>query len=96
MKISIARVAVALVVLGLSGCGTPETECREGVSRMKGRLVGVIGTSEHQDIGSPIVQAHTQLDIAQTQLATGNFEGCLESLEHAGALINRGMRTNQE
>lgn len=93
---AIDKSLVVAVLLALSGCGTPETQCREGVSQMKGRLVGVIGSGEHKEASDPIVQAHTQLDMAQTQLATGNFDGCLESLDEARGLLNRGQRTNQE
>lgn len=93
---AINKSLVVAVLLALAGCGTPETQCREGVSQMKGRLVGVIGSDGHQQASDPIVQAHTQLDMAQTQLATGNFEGCLGSLEEARGLLNRSQRTNQE
>lgn len=86
----------ALLALALAGCGTPESECREGVTQMKGRLVGVIGSGQHKSADDPLVQAHTHLDTAQMQLATGNYEGCRESLERARGLLNRSQRTNQE
>ena len=82
--------------VALAGCGTPEAQCREGVTQMKGRLVGVVGSGEHKEAGDPIVQASTQLDMAQTQLATGHYDGCLESLDEARALLNRSQRTNQQ
>lgn len=79
-------------VLWLAACGDPQTRCREGVEQMKAQLVGVVGSSEHKDLEDPMVQAHTQLDIAQTQLATGNHAGCLESLERARDIIERAKK----
>ena len=83
-------------ILLLAACGTPETECRDRVTKMKDRMVGVIGSGEHKGGDDPVVQAHTQLNIAETQLATGNYEGCLESLDQAGAFLRRSQRTNQQ
>lgn len=96
MKTTHSSFWLAAALAALAGCGTPETECRDGVTQMKGRLVGVIGSGEHKEASDPIVQAHTQLDMAQTQLATGNYEGCLDSLAEARALLNRSQRTNQQ
>ncbi len=76
-----------VLALALAACGNPQTQCRQGVERMKAQLAGVVGSKEHKNAGSRIVQASTQLDIAQTQLATGSYESCLESLRRARTLL---------
>lgn len=81
-------VAVAFT-LALLACGNPEAACRKGVDRMEADLVGKIGVGKHKELNDPIVQAHTQLDIAQTQLATGNYSGCRASLEQARTILAR-------
>lgn len=76
-----ARIAViALPVLALCACGDPQTHCRDGMEQMKARLAGVVGSREHKDKNSLMVQAHTHLDIAQTMLATGNYKGCPDKI----------------
>lgn len=78
--------AVMTAVLALSAC-SPESKCRDGVAEMKGQLVGVIGSGEHKEASDPTVQAHTQLDIAQNSMLTGNFEGCVQALDEARSLL---------
>lgn len=95
MKTSIGTWMLALAALALAGCASPETECREGVARMKQRMEGHnIGT--HTDAAHPAVQAYTLLGIAETQMVTGNFKGCNESLAEAAAQLRRSQGNNQQ
>lgn len=86
MNDKIGKLAFALVAVGLAGCSA-ETRCRDGVTEMKGEMIGVIGSSDHKDAADPTVAAHTQLDIAQNMMLTGNFEGCVEHLGEARKLL---------
>jgi len=79
---------VLLAAAVAAGCSTPEVECRTGVDEMKAKLVGIVGSGEHKQADDPYVRAHTELDIAQTRLATGHFEGCIENLEAARKLLD--------
>jgi hypothetical protein len=79
--------SLSLTVLLTAGCADPETKCRQSVEKMKADLVGVVGSGDHKTADSPYVQAHTQLDIAQAQLATGNYAGCLDSIDAAKARL---------
>jgi hypothetical protein len=88
MKIAYRLWPVAAIAL--AACGDPQTHCREGVEQMKAQLAGVVGSKEHISASSRVVQASTQLDIAQTELATGNYESCLQSLEQARTLLKPG------
>lgn len=86
---------LTLSILALTACASPETECRDGVARMKQRLEGQnIGT--HSSTSTPAVEAYTQLGIAETQMATGNFEGCNASLAEAAAQLRRAQGNNQQ
>lgn len=89
-------VALGAASLLLSACGTPESECRDGVKQMRSKMVGIIGSGEHKEAADPMVQASTQLDMAQTALSAGNFDTCVDNLKEARALLNRSQRTNQE
>ena len=93
MKITAALV-VGAVALCLSACGSAETECRDGVKKMRAQMAELIGG--HTELGDVVVQASTQVDMAQTALSTGNFQGCVDDLEQARTLLKSAQRNNQE
>ena len=84
-----------LCALTLAACASPETECRDGVAKMKQRMEGA-NIGEHKDPGAPAVQAYTQLGIAETQMLAGNFDGCNASLSEAAAQLRRSQGNNQQ
>lgn len=86
MHNKIGKLALVLLLAGAAGCSA-ETRCRDGVAEMKAGMVGVVGSSDHKDAADPMVAAHTQLDIAQNMMLTGNFEGCVEHLGQADKLL---------
>jgi hypothetical protein len=87
----ISKWLVPAGALLLAACGTPETDCRDGVKQMKTRTASFVGMGQPEDVRLAIEQVNS----AETQLATGNYAGCLESLADAGARLNRSQRQNQ-
>lgn len=83
--------ALVLAVL-LAGCGTPETQCRDGVKEMKQRTETLVGFDQPPDVKRALEYVNT----AENQLATGNHEGCLESLDEARRHLRSSQRTNQQ
>jgi hypothetical protein len=94
MGSTIARRLLPACAVLLVACGTPESDCRAGVHDLKKRMEGLIGSGEHKDAADPVVKAHTATGIAETQLAVGNFAGCLESLAEARGHLRASQRTN--
>ena len=92
MKTAIVRGLVPALALGLCACGTPETECRDGVKTMKQRTETLVGFDQPADVKKSL----EQVSIAESQLATGNFEGCIESLEEARRYLRASQRTNTQ
>lgn len=94
----IACLSLALAALVLAACGNPETQCREGYTRMKARLTALTTSGESRAPAD--VQLHEEaqgrLLLAQQQFKAGDYPACIESVSEAGALINRSMRTNQQ
>ena len=86
------KLLLLIGALLLAGCGTPETECRDGLAKMKTRTQSLVGVGQSEEVRTAL----ERINGAETQLATGNFEGCLASLEEAGAFLNRSQRTNQQ
>jgi hypothetical protein len=84
------RVGIAALAALVAAC-SPEKECRDGVQDMKRRIESFVGVNQPDDVQKTIELVNS----AETQLATGNFEGCRESLSEARALLNRSQRTNQ-
>lgn len=90
-----ARLAVRIgiaAVAGLVAACSPEKECRDGVQEMKRRTESFVGVNQPEDVQKAVEQVNS----AETQLATGNFQGCRESLSQARTLLNRSQRTNQQ
>jgi hypothetical protein len=88
------RRASWLLVVGvvlLAGCGTPETRCRDGVAQMKKRTSQFVGMGQPEDVRKSL----EAINNAETQLATGAYEGCLTSLEEAAGHLRASQRTNQ-
>jgi len=90
MRSVIGKWLLPACVLVLAGCGTPETECRDGVKEMKKRTSTLVGFDQPDDVK----RALEEVNIAETQLATGNYEGCLESLGEARTFLRKSQRTN--
>lgn len=83
-----------LLVLGLAlltACGTPESDCRDGVKDMKRKTESFVGFDQPADVK----RALENVNAAETQLATGNYEGCKESLIEARRYLRSSQRTNQ-
>ena len=83
-------IAVLLALL-LAGCGTPETRCRDGVKEMKQRTESLVGFDQPADVK----RALENVNAAENQLATGNYPGCLESLDEARRYLRSSQRNNQ-
>lgn len=92
MKTAIVKGIVPALALGLCACGTPETECRDGVKQMKQRTETLVGFDQPADVK----KALEEVSMAENQLATGNFEGCVESLGEARAHLRSSQRTNTQ
>jgi hypothetical protein len=88
------RIGIALLALMLAGCGTPESKCRDGVAKMSEKMVKLLGSELRND--PDVVAAQGKVDLAQAQLATGNYDACAASLAEAGVALNRSQRTNQQ
>ena len=93
MKTMLAALAIAALI---SACGSPESECRDGVKEMRARMANLYGSTEHQEAQDLFVQASTQVDMAQTAMSAANYDACVEHLKEAHALLNRSQRNNQE
>lgn len=91
MERAAAGTALGLVVL-LAGCSMPETECRDGVKEMKQRTETLVGLDHPPEVKRALEYVNT----AENQLATGNHEGCLESLDEARRHLRSSQRTNQQ
>jgi hypothetical protein len=89
---AIAKWLAPAVVLLVAGCGTPETDCREGVNEMKKRTETLVGFGQPAEVRKALEEINT----AENQLATGNFEGCVESLGEARRYLRASQRTNQQ
>ena len=83
---------LAVLALALAACGTPESECRDGVKEMKKRTESLVGFNQPDDVK----RALEEVNNAETQLATGNYEGCLASLVEARTFLRKTQRTNQQ
>jgi len=83
--------AVVLAAL-LAGCGTPETQCRDGVKELKQRTETLVGFDQPADVKRALEHVNT----AENQLATGNHAGCLESIEEARRYLQASQRTNTQ
>ena len=92
MQRAITKWLAPVVALLLASCGTPETDCREGVSEMKRRTETLVGFGQPADVRKAI----EEVSAAETQLATGNFEGCIESLGQARRYLRSSQRTNTQ
>lgn len=92
MRTVIARGIVPALALGLCACGTPETQCRDGVKEMKQRTATLVGFDQPADVKKALEEVST----AESQLATGNFEGCVETLGQARAHLRSSQRTNTQ
>lgn len=87
-------VARGVLVLGLAllaACGTPESECRDGVQEMKRKTESLVGFDQPADVKRALEYVNT----AETQLATGSYAGCKESLVEARRYLRSSQRTNQ-
>lgn len=89
---SIGRWWLSVAALLLVACGTPESECRQGVKDMKGRTETLVGFNQPDDVKRSLEYVNT----AENQLATGNYEGCVESLEEARRYLRASQRTNTQ
>lgn len=85
------RGLLLMSVVLLAACGTPETECRDGVKDMKRKTESLVGFDQPADVK----RALENVNAAETQLATGNYEGCKESLVEARRYLRSSQRTNQ-
>ena len=83
---------LAIGVVLLAGCGTPESRCRDGVAQMKKRTSQFVGMGQPEDVR----KALEALNNAETQLATGSYDGCLSSLDEASGHLRASQRTNQQ
>jgi len=83
---------LAVLALALAACGTPESECRDGVKEMKKRTESLVGFNQPDDVK----RALEEVNNAETRLATGNYEGCLDSLGEARTFLRKSQRTNQQ
>ena len=92
MQRAIAKWLAPAVALLMTACGTPETDCREGVREMKKRTETLVGFGQPADVR----MALEEVSAAETQLATGNFEGCVESLGEARRYLRSSQRTNTQ
>jgi hypothetical protein len=81
-----------ILVLLTAGCGTPETECRDGVKDLKQRTETLVGFDQPADVK----RALENVNSAENQLATGNYPGCLESIAEARRYLRASQRTNQQ
>lgn len=92
MRFACGKGALAACVMLFAACGTPESECRDGVEQMKLRTKELVGTGQSEDVRTAL----ERLNVAENQLATGNFAGCQESLDEARAFLRKSQRTNQQ
>lgn len=90
MRSGVVRWLVPVAAALLAACGTPDTECRDGVKEMKKRTETLVGFDQPADVKKALEQVNT----AENQLATGNFEGCVESLGEARRYLRSSQRTN--
>lgn len=89
-RLDFRGLSLACVVV-LAGCGTPESECRDGIKDMRKRTSQFVGFDQSADIRRVL----ERIDVAETQLATSNFEGCNASLVEARGHLRASQRTNQ-
>ncbi|HUR41308.1 MAG TPA: hypothetical protein VM240_09085 [Verrucomicrobiae bacterium] len=75
----------------LASCGTPESECKDGIADMKKRTSTFVGFEQTPEVR----RALEGIDVAETQLATGNVAGCNTSLAEARGHLRASQRTNQ-
>ena len=92
MRTTLLKWLLPVLALSLAACGTPETECRDGVKDMKKRTETLVGFDQPADVK----KALEQVSMAEGALATGNFEGCVEALGQARALLRSSQRTNTQ
>jgi hypothetical protein len=78
--------------MALCACSSPESECREGVDKMRERVNAAIGSGEHKEMGDPVVQAHNELDMAYTEMLTKNYKGCMQYLEQARTTLDQSKK----
>lgn len=86
------RGLLVVFVLLLAGCATPESECKDGIAEMKKRTSTFVGFDQTPEIRLAL----EGIDVAETQLATGNFAGCNTSLGEARGHLRASQRTNQQ
>jgi hypothetical protein len=88
-----AACGTALMLAALTaGCGTPETQCRDGVKELKQRTETLVGFDQPAEVK----RALENVNSAENQLATGNYAGCLESIDEARRYLRSSQRTNQQ
>jgi hypothetical protein len=91
MKFACGKGLLAVCALLLAACGTPESACRDGVAQMQLRTKELVGLGQSEEVRTAL----ERINAAETQLATGNFAGCQESLDEARAFLRKSQRTNQ-
>lgn len=87
----IYRSVLLLLPIGLlAACASAEERCRQGVDEINGEYMFLHsvdnGRMKHDD---NVVQGGMHVNNAQTQLATRNFEGCVESVDAARDYLER-------
>lgn len=78
-------VIVVMLFAGMLGaCASAEERCREGVETTNEQYSELHNLDNGRlKYDENVVDSGMHVNNAQTQLATRNFEGCLESLEEA-------------
>ena len=87
----IYRSVVLLLALTLvAACASAEERCQQGVQEINSEYMFLHsvdnGRLKHDD---DVVEGGMHVNGAQTQLATRNFEGCMESVEAARKHLER-------
>lgn len=88
------RLIGAALIVSLAGllaaCASPEERCREGVGAVNTEYMFLHNVDNGRlKFDDDVVKAGMHVNSAQTQLATRNFDGCVESVEAARESLER-------
>lgn len=91
--ITAARRATPLVaLLLLASCGSPESDCRQGIAALDKTLNAIAGSS---DLASAASAVREELNTAKGLRKAGDYAGCVEAVGRGRAAIRAAQRTNQ-
>lgn len=87
----IYRSVVLLLPLGLlAACASAEERCRQGVDKINSEYMFLHSVDNgRMKYDDDVVKGGMYVNNAQTQLATRNFDGCVESVDAAHDYLER-------